>query len=127
MTTDAVGWRIRMNRRSVRDRIASSLSWSKEPQHDVSCMLQMLFSRRGGIEVAPEDCRQRMNIGEVKKTNCGDRDVELGRVDPVTEYAGAASALKQIGDHTQKGSVHLANFPRPAQVFCSMQVLAVKQ
>src|SRR5437773_2027377 len=78
-------------------------------------------------EIAVEDARQRVPVGEIEIALTGDRDVELHRVDPRPEEALALAAAQDGAQRLHQRRMQLPYALRALHVAALVQVLAVEQ
>src|ERR1039457_6326852 len=68
---------------------AAALLFRQVAQHQFGHMREALLQRPWPHQIAPENRRQRMVVGQVKVPQGGDRNVQLHRIDTAPEHGGA--------------------------------------
>src|SRR6516165_1989400 len=75
------------------------VSWPQRMQDQIGHMLAARASGGRAAEVLAEDRRQCRVVREVKVAQSGDRDIEMHRVDALSEDAVAHAFAEDLGDH----------------------------
>ena len=109
---------------AISPRRSSARRRSRGRRRDVR---QALVLRRRRHQLAAEDGRQRVVVGEIEIGQAGDRDVELHRIDPRLQLAAPFAAREHVGEDLDQGRVHLPDPARALQVAGAVHVLAVEQ
>src|SRR5262245_64676694 len=80
-------------------------------ENDVDVVPLAPATRRRVAEVAPEDRRQRLIVGEIEIADRGDGDVEVDGVEVRPKHALCDAAPQDVTDQGDERAVQLAHLP----------------